>query len=153
VPASLPAVCNRYLRALPQTGFPPEHDDAAAVVRPLFLTGWLIADSLARAAWHDADVVVRTSASSRTACCTASAIREHDDPSARLIGAAWSTFADAQVPEPIEIRHATGADVLAQAYASFAEGDVDPREEWVFTLQAAAGSRRQPVVGRRASSA
>jgi hypothetical protein len=135
VPASLPAaataVCNRYLRALPRTGSPPEHDDG---VRPLFLTGWLTADSLARVAWHGADLVVLASASCRTACCTASAIREHDDPSARLIGAAWSTFADARVPEPIEIRHATGADALAQAYASFAEGDVDPREEWVFTL-------------------
>jgi hypothetical protein len=240
--ASLPAVYNRYLRALPQTGFPPEHDDAAAVVRPLFLTGWLIADSLAGVAWHGADVAVLTSASSRTACCTASAIRDHDDPPfligltsasrvastaglglydevlaydqvdalprdrgivlvdiagnsriragihqmtrdvlrasimvgathwtragfdgsglpgpepvlffapsvageraaalgptafARLIGAAWSTFAVARVPELIEVRHAAGVDALAKAYASFVEGNVDPREGLVFTL-------------------
>ena len=83
--AALPPTYNRYLRAVPQTGFPPELDDAAAVVRPLFLTGWLLADQLARAGWHGAGAVVLASASSRTAMCTAAAIREHADPPA-LIG-------------------------------------------------------------------
>jgi hypothetical protein len=83
--AALPAVYNRYLRAAPQTGFAPEHDDAAAVLRPLFLTGWLIADRLAGAGWHGAETVVLASASSRTALCTAAAIREHDGPPS-LIG-------------------------------------------------------------------
>ncbi|MGY1741659.1 MULTISPECIES: DUF2855 family protein [unclassified Blastococcus] len=82
--ATLPAVYNRYLRAVPQTGFPPELDDAAAVVRPLYLTGWLIADQLARAGWHGAQAVVLTSASSRTALCTAAAIREHPAPPSLL---------------------------------------------------------------------
>ncbi|WP_409330575.1 DUF2855 family protein [Trujillonella humicola] len=78
--ASLPPTYNRYLRALPRTGFPPELDDAAAVVRPLFLTGWLIADQLARSGWHGAGAVVLASASSRTAMCTAAAVGEHADP-------------------------------------------------------------------------
>ena len=78
--ASLPAVYNRYLRAAPATGFPPQLDDAAAVVRPLYLTGWLIADQLAGEGWHGAGTVVLTSASSRTALCTAAAIREREDP-------------------------------------------------------------------------
>jgi hypothetical protein len=82
---SLPAVYNRYLRAVPRTGFAPEHDDAAAVLRPLFLTGWLIADQLADRAWHGAEAVVLASASSKTACCTAAAIRAHEDPPS-LIG-------------------------------------------------------------------
>ncbi|MEX5719001.1 DUF2855 family protein [Geodermatophilus maliterrae] len=77
--ASLPAVYTRYLRARPETGFPPEHDDAAAVLRPLFLTGWLLADQLAARDWHGAGAVVLTSASSRTAWCTATAIRARDD--------------------------------------------------------------------------
>jgi hypothetical protein len=240
--ASLPAVYNRYLSALPDTGFPPEHDDAAALVRPLFLTGWLIAHQLARAEWHGADAVVLTSASSRTAWCTASVIRERDHrpeligltsahhvaataglglydqvlsydevdalptdrgvvlvdvagnvrtrsaihsatrdvlraslmvgathwtqadfegsglpgpepvlffaptvadetaaelgPAAfaRRLGAAWSSFAATRLPELIEIRHATGADALAEAYSSCLDGDVDPREGWVFTV-------------------
>ncbi len=80
--ASLLAVYNRYLLARQETGFPPRYDDAAASIRPLFLTGWLIADQLAGVAWHGADAVVITSASSKTAWCTASAIREHDDPPA-----------------------------------------------------------------------
>jgi hypothetical protein len=33
---------NRYARAVPEAGFAPEHDDAAALVLPLFRTGWLI---------------------------------------------------------------------------------------------------------------
>ncbi|SEO77458.1 DUF2855 family protein [Trujillonella endophytica] len=78
--AALPAVYNRYLRAVPATGFPAALDDAAAVVRPLFLTGWLIADQLAGSAWHGAGTVVLASASSKTALCTAAAIRERDDP-------------------------------------------------------------------------
>jgi hypothetical protein len=76
---SLPAVYNRYLRAVPGTGFAPEHDDAAAVLRPLFVTGWLIADQLAARAWNGAKAVVLASASSKTACCTAAAIRAHED--------------------------------------------------------------------------
>jgi hypothetical protein len=39
-----------------------------------------------------------------------------------------------RAPELIEIRHATGADALATAYASLVEGDVDPRKGMVFTL-------------------
>jgi hypothetical protein len=78
--ASLPAIYNGYLRAVPQTGFPPRLDDAAAVVRPLYLTGWLIADQLAGAGWHGARTVVLASASSKTALCTAAAIREQEDP-------------------------------------------------------------------------
>ncbi|HXV93785.1 MAG TPA: DUF2855 family protein [Pseudonocardia sp.] len=77
--AFLPAVYNRYLRAMAETGFRPEHDDAAVVLRPLFLTGWLIADRLAADGWHGAGAVVLTSASSKTAFCTASAVREHDE--------------------------------------------------------------------------
>jgi hypothetical protein len=239
--ASLPGVYNRYLRALPETGFLPQHDDAAAVVRPLFLTGWLIADQLATRDWHGAGTVVLTSASSRTASCTAWAIRQLDNPPrlvgltspqrvsataalglydevlaydqapalptdrpavlidvagdpgiraavhrafadvlrasimvgathwqaadldgdglpgpepvlffapsaaeernaalgpaafARRIGTAWTTFA-AQAGDLVRIRHETGADALARAYAALLEGDVDPREGLVFSI-------------------
>jgi hypothetical protein len=78
--AELPMTYNRYARAVPEAGFAPEHDDAAALMLPLFRTGWLIGSQLAAMAWHGARVVVLTSASSRTAYATAAAIREHDDP-------------------------------------------------------------------------
>jgi hypothetical protein len=55
-------------------------------------------------------------------------------PFARRIGAAWSSFATARLPELMEIRHGTGPEALATAYASCLEGDVDPRVGWVFTL-------------------
>ena len=77
--APLPAVYNRYLRAVPEAGFEPDGDDASAIMRPLFVTGWLIADQLAADGWHGADAVVLASASSKTAYATASAIGGHDD--------------------------------------------------------------------------
>jgi hypothetical protein len=83
--AALPQVYNQYLRATSATGFESAHDDAAAVMRPLFITGWLIADQLAAEDWRGADTVVLTSASSKTAYATASSIGQHDD-SPSLIG-------------------------------------------------------------------
>jgi hypothetical protein len=74
--APLPPFYNRYFRALPEAGFAPEHDDAAAIMRVLYLTGWLIADQLAETGWHGAEAVVLASASSKTAYATAAAIRE-----------------------------------------------------------------------------
>ncbi len=69
--AELPPFYNRYLRATPERGFLPAHDDANAVLRPLFMTGWLIADQLDQAEWYGADTVVLASASSKTAFATA----------------------------------------------------------------------------------
>ncbi|MGY1774954.1 DUF2855 family protein [Geodermatophilus sp. SYSU D00804] len=89
--ASLARVYGRYARALPETGFPPGLDDVAAVLRPLFQTGWLLADRVAR---EGAGVVVLTSASSRTAVCTAAAVRAHGDPP-ELVGLTSSRHAAA----------------------------------------------------------
>lgn len=77
--APLPPFYNGYLRAIPEAGFEPRHDDAAAIMRPLFLTGWLIADQLATNGWHGAEAVVLASASSKTAYSTAWAMRGRGD--------------------------------------------------------------------------
>ena len=69
--AALSATYNRYMRATPEFGFPREHDDANAIMRPLFSTGWLIADQLEQAGWHNAGAIVLASASSKTAFATA----------------------------------------------------------------------------------
>jgi len=79
VRADLPPFYNRYLRATPERGFPPAQDDANAVMRPLFMTGWLIADQLEQAAWYGADTVVLASASSKTAFSTAVELAERDE--------------------------------------------------------------------------
>lgn len=77
--ADLPPFYNRYLRAVPELGFAPAHDEANAVARPLFMTGWLIADQLEQAGWYDAGTVLLASASSKTAFSTAFQIGEHAD--------------------------------------------------------------------------
>jgi hypothetical protein len=67
----LPPVYNRYAAATEENGYPRAHDDANAILRPLFLTGWLIADHLEQAGWFGAGAVVLASASSKTAFSTA----------------------------------------------------------------------------------
>jgi hypothetical protein len=76
--AALPPVYNRYTRATPEQGFPREHDDANAIMRPLFLTGWLIADHLEQSGWFGAGAIVLASASSKTAFSTAFELAAQD---------------------------------------------------------------------------
>jgi hypothetical protein len=73
--AGLPVTYNRYFEATPQAGFAPEHDSATAVVRPLYMTGWLIAQHLA----PGSGPVALASASSKTAYTTAYALNQLDD--------------------------------------------------------------------------
>ena len=67
--AELPPTYNRYLEATPAAGFAPEHDNANAVMRPLYMTGWLLGRHLA-----GGGPVALTSASSKTAYCAAHAL-------------------------------------------------------------------------------
>ena len=77
--AGLPATYNRYFEATPAAGFAREHDAATAVMRPLFMTGWLIAQELATGG---GGTVALASASSKTAYTTAYALSQLDDPPA-----------------------------------------------------------------------
>jgi len=94
--ATLPPVYNRYLRAVPELGFRVGQDDANAVVRPLYLTGWLLADQLEQARWYGADAVVLASASSKTAFSTAFelAARAEHPPVIGLTSAAHRAFTE-----------------------------------------------------------
>jgi hypothetical protein len=74
----LPAIYNRYLAAMPEQGFLRAHDDANVVLRPLFMTGWLIADHLDQERWYGADAIVLASASSKTAFSTAFEVAGRD---------------------------------------------------------------------------
>jgi hypothetical protein len=73
--AELPTTYNRYFEATPAAGFAPEHDAANAVMRPLFMTGWLIARHLEQGS----GAVALASASSKTAYSTAYAISLLED--------------------------------------------------------------------------
>jgi Protein of unknown function (DUF2855) len=73
--AELPSTYNRYFAATPEAGFPAEHDAATAVMRPLFMTGWLIAQRLKQGS----GAVVLASASSKTAYSTAYALGQLED--------------------------------------------------------------------------
>jgi hypothetical protein len=96
VRAALPPFYNRYLRATPEFGFAPAHDDANAIMRPLFGTGWLIADQLEQAGWYGAETVVLSSASSKTAFATAFELGVRDEGHAviGLTSAAHRAFAE-----------------------------------------------------------
>ena len=83
--AALPPFYNQYTRATPEFGFARGHDDANAVMRPLFGTGWLIADQLEQADWYGAETIVLASASSKTAFATAFQLAGRDEHPA-LIG-------------------------------------------------------------------
>lgn len=77
--AGLPPVYNQYQRAEPSP-----LDDHQALLRPLFITGFLIEDFLDESALFGARSVVLTSASSKTAISLAFQLKRHDQ--ARVVG-------------------------------------------------------------------
>ncbi|WP_404372621.1 DUF2855 family protein [Sphingomonas sp. MMS24-J45] len=78
-------VYNQYHRLAADPAHDPSREDMRMLFEPLFLTSFLIEDTLRRAAWHGADSVVMTSASSKTALGTAYVGRE-SSPTVRRIG-------------------------------------------------------------------
>src|SRR6478752_6822011 len=87
--AGLPATYNRYFEATPEAGFAAEHDAATAVMRPLYMTGWLIAQHLRQGG----GTVALASASSKTAYSAAYAIGQLEDAPA-VIGLTSARNAD-----------------------------------------------------------
>jgi len=71
--AALPPVYNQYRRVAGDPGYDRALEDRQAVLQPLFMTGWLLADLLADEA-ADARAVVIASASSKTAIALAASL-------------------------------------------------------------------------------
>jgi hypothetical protein len=67
----LHAIYNQYLRCSADPFYTPGSEDAQALLRPLFITSWLIDDFLADNAFFGADTMLLSSASSKTAYGTA----------------------------------------------------------------------------------
>lgn len=83
--ASLHPVYNQYLRCAVDPFHTPDSEDLQALLRPLFLTAWLIDDFLADNAYFGAAqpgqraVMLLSSASSKTACGTAAQMAKRAD--------------------------------------------------------------------------
>jgi hypothetical protein len=73
---TLPPIYNQYSRMLALGDYKPEHHDYWPVFRPLFLTGWLIADQFEDEGDYGAEQVLVASASSKTAICFAHAMQQ-----------------------------------------------------------------------------
>jgi hypothetical protein len=69
--AALPPAYNSYQRVTADLSYAPEREDLQMLLRPLFLTSYLIDDFLAEADFFGADTVVLSSASSKTASALA----------------------------------------------------------------------------------
>jgi Protein of unknown function (DUF2855) len=82
----LAAVYNSYIR----TSTDPTYDKALeceqALLKPLYLTSWLIADMLSDSAYFGANSVILSSASSKTAYGTAHALKQLPAPRPTVIG-------------------------------------------------------------------
>ena len=96
--AHLPALYNQYQRLSAIADYDSADRELWPIFRPLYLTGWLIADQLEDEGDHGARAVIVTSASSKTACGFAHAFRERADrpeliglTSARSVGFLEST--------------------------------------------------------------
>jgi hypothetical protein len=84
----LHAVYNQYSRCSAMPGYAPQHEAHIALLRPLFVTSFLIDDFLADNAFFGARAVVLSSASSKTAYGTAFCLAQRRGASdaARLVG-------------------------------------------------------------------
>lgn len=82
--AALPPIYNRYNATARDPLYRPEREGLIAVLRPLFLTSFLIDDFLAEQSFFGAQQVVLSSASSKTAYATAWCLAQR--PGVRVVG-------------------------------------------------------------------
>ena len=80
----LHAVYNQYLRCNADPFYTAQSEDAQALLRPLFITSWLIDDFLADNAFFGADTILLSSASSKTAYGTAHLLSQR--PGLQVVG-------------------------------------------------------------------
>jgi len=83
--AALPPFYNQYTRVVADPGYTQANEGEIAIFRPLFATGFLLDDFLAREAFFGARQVVLSSASSKTALALAFLLADRRAP-CRVIG-------------------------------------------------------------------
>lgn len=84
--AALPAAYQQYTRVAGDPGYDPEHEDQQALLRPLFMTSFLIEDFLADNGLFGARAVVLSSASSKTALGLAFLLSRNRPSQCQVIG-------------------------------------------------------------------
>jgi hypothetical protein len=82
--AALHAVYNQYLRCNQDPFYTPDSEDTQALLRPLFITSWLIDDFLADNDFFGAQTMLLSSASSKTAYGTAFQLKQR--PGIEVVG-------------------------------------------------------------------
>lgn len=82
----LPAVYNHYVRTATDPGYDARHEDVQMILRPLFMTAFLIDDFLAEQAFHGARTIVLSSASSKTAIGLAFLLSQRRDRAYEVVG-------------------------------------------------------------------
>jgi hypothetical protein len=83
---ALPIIYNQYQRVEALGDYRPEHHDLWPIFRPLFLTGWLIADQFEDESDYDAAQILIASASSKTAIGLAHAMGTRSGARPRTVG-------------------------------------------------------------------
>ena len=77
--SALPAVYNRYVRCAADPVYDPGTEALQMLLRPLFMTDFLLDDWLADNDFHGADIALLSSASSKTAFGLAHLLAQRDD--------------------------------------------------------------------------
>lgn len=83
---ALAAVYNQYTRTAADPLYDKTRESEQALLKPLFITSWLVADMLADNQFFGAQTVILSSASSKTAYGTAHALKQLPAPRPQVIG-------------------------------------------------------------------
>lgn len=82
----LPPVYNHYVRTTADPGYDPQREDAQMLLRPLFMTAFLIDDFLEEQQFHGAHAIALSSASSKTAISLAALLAARAGRTYEVVG-------------------------------------------------------------------
>jgi len=90
----LPPIYNHYVRTAADPAYDPRQEDAQMLLRPLFMTAFLIDDFLAASDFHSARLIALSSASSKTAISLAFLLSTRSPRPFEVVGLTSSGNAD-----------------------------------------------------------
>lgn len=128
----LPSPYNRYSWVSGDPAHEPEHRAHQMILRPLYATGWMMADQILDEDGYGAEQVLLTSASSKTAISTAFSLAKGGD--ARLVG----------LTSPGNVAFVEGLDLYDEVVTYDAVGEV-AGDTAVFVDMAGNGDVRRAV--------
>jgi hypothetical protein len=108
---ALPPIYNGYQRIDAFPDYRAEHHDLWPIFRPLFMTGWLIADQFADDGDYGAAQLLIASASSKTAICLGFSHKLRDGPRPATVGLTSAANVDALTAQGIYDRVIAYGDI------------------------------------------